>query len=383
MTNRIQAPSQRTSREETLTFEERERFDGFVAELNEGRFGNYSLRKMLLSAADHNTDAIFEKEVSSAVAKHLRIEPRGFYIPSRMNFGTRALATTPSSAGGAMVFTQPGTFIELLRNFMAVGKLGARIMTGLRGPLSFPRQITGGTLTWTAQNPGSDVADSDMTFDSVTATPKTGQSSTAYSRQLLQESSIDIEALVRSDLLAITAVGIDKAAIQGSGTLDPLGILGTTGIGLVEIGADGGYPTYALLQDVQSKLYQSNVFLTTPGWLTTPGIRGYLKKTPKVASFPDFIWWPEKGDELLAIPAYATNNVPSTLTKGSKSDCHAIIVGNWSDLIICEWGAVDVIVDPYRLKKQGVIEVTSFVMVDTILRTPQSFAVIKDARIVA
>jgi HK97 family phage major capsid protein len=371
-----------SSEEGLLTFEERAACETFTRELGEGRLGHYSLRRAILDAAE-GRHATFEEEVSLAVAKHLHLPgARGIYFPSRMNFGSRALATSPASAGGAMVFTEPGTFIDLLRNYMACGKLGATILSGLRGPLLFPRQITGGNLTWTAEVPGSDVGDSDATFDNVVATPKTGQSSTAYSRQLLQESSVDVEALVRNDLLQIAAQGIDKAAIQGTGTLQPLGVLNTTAIGDVPIGTNGGYPTYALLVDLTTKLYQANIFLTKPGFLTTPGIRGYLKQTWKVASYPETIWR-DNEESLIAIPAQVSSNVPSTLTKGTKSDCHAIIVGNWSDLLICEWGVVEVLVDPYRLKKQGVIEVTSFVMVDVALRYPVAFAAIKDARIVA
>jgi hypothetical protein len=78
-----------------------------------------------------------------------------------------------------------------------------------------------------------------------------------------------------------------------------------------------------------------------------------------------------------------SNQAPSGLTKGGNSDCHAIIFGNWRDLLIGEWGVLELIVDPYRLKKQGVIEVTSFLMVDVALRYPVSFAACLDARIVA
>jgi hypothetical protein len=46
-------------------------------------------------------------------------------------------------------------------------------------------------------------------------------------------------------------------------------------------------------------------------------------------------------------------------------------------LYIGEWGALELIVDPYRLKKQGMIEVTSFQMVDVMVRRPTAFAVCK------
>jgi hypothetical protein len=44
---------------------------------------------------------------------------------------------------------------------------------------------------------------------------------------------------------------------------------------------------------------------------------------------------------------------------------------------------IELIVDPYRLKKQGMIEVTSFQMVDVLARQPAQFAAIQDARTTA
>ena len=52
------------------------------------------------------------------------------------------------------------------------------------------------------------------------------------------------------------------------------------------------------------------------------------------------------------------------LVKGTSSDCHAIILGFWPSLVIGAFGVVEIIVDPYALKKQGQIEVTSFQLVD-------------------
>ena len=74
------------------------------------------------------------------------------------------------------------------------------------------------------------------------------------------------------------------------------------------------------------------------------------------------------------------SHFPSTLTKGTNSDCHAILFGDFSQLIIGEWGAFEMISDPYRLKKQGMIEITSYQMVDVVLRYAEAFAAMKDAR---
>jgi hypothetical protein len=131
--------------------------------------------------------------------------------------------------------------------------------------------------------------------------------------------------------------------------------------------------------------------------MLTPGLRGTLKKAVSLANTVGLPAWQNDGAIAEnwaqkfgqgALPpgvvngytAYATAQVPSTLTKGSSSGiCHAVIFGAWPQLIIGDWGAYEVVVDPYRLKKQGMIEVTSFQMVGIMVRYAAAFAAIKDA----
>ena len=97
--------------------------------------------------------------------------------------------------------------------------------------------------------------------------------------------------------------------------------------------------------------------------------------------------WDQWGDapgvgDLIGYKALVSNQVPQNLVTldSSHSDCHAIIFGVWPSLIVGEWGVLEIISDPYSLKKQGLIEVTSFQLVDVMLRHPEQFAAILDAR---
>jgi hypothetical protein len=73
--------------------------------------------------------------------------------------------------------------------------------------------------------------------------------------------------------------------------------------------------------------------------------------------------------------------VPSNLTKGTSTDCHAIIFAAFSQLIFGEWGAFEILVDPIT-QGPAIIKVMSIQMVDVLLRYVECFAAIKDARIV-
>jgi HK97 family phage major capsid protein len=294
-----------------------------------------------------------------------------------------ALVSDVSGSGQELAFLQPMEFIELLRNAMVVRKLGAQVLSNLVGNIAFPRQTAAGELTWTAEGAGSDIDDTALSLDQLVMTPKTAMSTSAYSRQLLRQSSIDVQNMVEQDLAFVNALGIDAAAIKGGGDKEPVGILETEGVTTVDLGEEGAIPTFGSLLDLLTAVEGANVPIVRGGYLATPAIRGKLKQTPVVGTYPTMIWQATRPEELMGFPAFASNQVPKDLVKGSPptTDLHAIIFGSWEQLIIGEWGVLELLVDPYRLKKQGVIEVTSFMMADVGLRHPEAFAVIRDARL--
>jgi HK97 family phage major capsid protein len=82
---------------------------------------------------------------------------------------------------------------------------------------------------------------------------------------------------------------------------------------------------------------------------------------------------------MLGMPLHTSQNVPSTITKGtSGATLSAIIFGNWSDLLIGEWGVLDLLVDPYTFSNTGGIRIRGFMTVDVNERYGAAFATIKD-----
>ena len=78
--------------------------------------------------------------------------------------------------------------------------------------------------------------------------------------------------------------------------------------------------------------------------------------------------------------AIASNQIPCNLTKGTHTtaDLSALIFGNWADLVIGEWGILDLNVDTSVNSLAGGIRVIALQDVDIALRRAESFAVIKD-----
>lgn len=372
----------------------------------------FSVRKLMLALAYGHQDrglieaAAFEIDASNAARKLRPIEDTmpsakersgGYTIPvdvlrapmgasNAQDAARQALAQmlrdltvgTPT-AGGNLVATDllSSDFITLLRNRLVLGSMGARVMTDLNGNIAIPSQTGGASTFWVTE--GNPVTESQATFGQVAMTPKTVGMFTDYSRRLLLQSSIDIEMLVRMDLINGIAVEVDRVGIAGSGSGgQPTGVLNTAGIGAVVGGTNGAAPTLDHIVDLESAVANVNADVGSLGYVTNTKVRGKLKKTQQFTGTNGVPLW--TGNELNGYRAGVTNNVPSNLTKGTSSGvCSAIAYGNWSDLLIGLWSGIDLILDPYTGATAGTRRVVALQDLDIAVRRAASFSAMADA----
>lgn len=316
-----------------------------------------------------------EAEVSEELRRQLPASYKqrgGIMIP--LSLQRAAIATSlynTAGKGAEAVFTEAGDLIDLLRNRSVAVELGARVLSGLQGPVSFPKQATANSAYWMPENDGTDVTLGNATLSSVGLTPKTLQASTAYSRQLLAQAIFDVEQFIRNDLAAVHALAWDKAVLHGAGASnEPDGLYHLSGVNSV---AMGGVPTFGKLVDMVTEVAKDNALRGSLAFVTTPGMAGKLSQTV-IASNTDtrMIWGGSLTDGLVAgYRGVATNQVSAVLGGGSNE--HGILFGNWEEIMIGLWGAMEIVVDPYALKKQGMVEITSFQLVDIAARHAESF----------
>lgn len=294
-------------------------------------------------------------------------------------FGQRDLVVGTPTAGGNLVATEllASSFIDILVAQMRVMAMGTTMLTDLQGNIAIPRATAGSTGYWVAENSAS--TESQQAFDQVALTPKTAGAFVDYSRRLLLQSSIAVEAFVRMDIARTIAMMIDLAAIAGTGASNqPRGVLNTSGIGSVAGGTNGLAPTWDHIVDLESAVANANAPTGALGYLTNTKVRGKLKRTQKFSGTNGEEIW--KGGELNGVRAEVSNQVPSNLTKGTSSGvCSAIIYGNWTDLIIGMWGGLDIMVDPYTGATAGTRRVVALQDVDVNVRYPVSFSSMQDA----
>ena len=347
---------------------------------------SYSILRLIRAQVENTPQiASLEMEASRAVAKMLGKEPEGHFIPWDVLSSPRPKATQTvgdPSTGGYMVETSllSESFIDTLRNRMLCQAAGARVMTGLVGDVEIPKKTASSTLYWVGE--GNAPSESTLTFGQAAARPKTAACYSQLTRKFIKQSSLDAEMLVRDDLAASVAVGADYVGLHGAGSgNEPQGIAGTTGIGSVAGGTNGLAPTWDHITQLEREVAIDNADIGALGYMTNPKVRYKLKNTYRNATYGEIpIWGDNPTQSLNGYAAWVTNQVSSTLTKGTSSGvCSAIFFGNWSDLLFLFWGGLDIIVDPYTNSTSGTVVITAMQDIDVIVRREESFAAMLDA----
>jgi HK97 family phage major capsid protein len=201
------------------------------------------------------------------------------------------------------------------------------------------------------------------TFDSLTLTPHHVGVITELSRQLLQQSSPQVEGLVRSMLSRNVALEIDRAAIAGSGTgAEPLGLINDPNVPTVPFDTD----LFTTTADMIAAADVANVG-DSRAFLSTNGVRAAAMKLRDADGHPITVAETFHGES-----AYFTNQAPGDLGDG---DDQGLVYGDWSDLLIGIWSQLDILVNPFAESaySKGNILVRAMASVDFGVRRPASF----------
>lgn len=279
--------------------------------------------------------------------------------------------TTTGTAGEVVgTMHRADQYIEPFRNSLLARRLGVRVLSGLTGNVSIPKHGTGTTVGWVAENAA--LTPSDMTFDSVTMAPKHAGGMTEMSRQLLMQSSPDIEQLVRDDLSFMLAQAIDSALIKGGGTNQPTGVLSTVGIQTSSLATLTWANVLAMIQKLDL------VNASAANFLGSTQVKAKLSGTLKAAGIAGYIM---EGGRIDNIPAFFSNQVPLNATP--TPDTGQLILGDWSQVLLGIWSEVDILVNPYAetAYSKGNVLVRAMSTVDIACRHADAFVVADDVTV--
>lgn len=302
-------------------------------------------------------------------AKRQGIEPKkgGLLVPASI-FEKRTTQTTTTADKIVPDDYRASEMIGLLRNSLIVRSLGARVLSGLRGDVVIPKQTGASTAYWLAE--GDSLTESNPTFDTISMSPKHVGALSSVSRQLLQQSLPSVEQLIRDDFVQVVSAAVDKALIHGTAAAkQPVGILGTTGV------QTGNLATlsWANLLGLLEKLALVNI--TPNAALIHPKVATKLASTLKDSTVgAEYLL---TAGRVAGIPAHVTNQLDA---KSGTPDKGRMILGDFTQLVIGEWGATEILANPYAptYYEAGAVQLRILHTMDAAVRNPQAFVKVED-----
>lgn len=349
--------------------------------LNEKQRGQYSFLNAIRAASSGDwSKAGLEREISNEIASRSGKEARGFYLPMDIGWGQRDQTVGTNSQGGFLKGTDHlgNEFIGEVYANSVVASLGGRVMTGLQGDIAIPKLSASVTNTAFVAE-GSAPSEGAGVFAQVTMAPKTLATYVDYTRKLALQSDPSVEQILRNDIVQTMAAKIDQVALNGGGSNEPSGILQESDTNVVAIATNGGAVTYAKVVDMEAAIASDNALTGTLNFATTPGVQGAMRQIPRQGSGVEGNFILNDSNSILGHNVTVSTNVPSNLTKGSTSGtCHALILGDFSQVMMGFWSGVDVVVDSSTLSTSGGTRIAFFQDVDVAVRIPNAFAAIKD-----
>jgi len=320
------------------------------------------------------TDAEYEKEISDVIAKSVNVDTGasgGFLAPTDEMDEVISLA----KAGRPILNT-----------------VGIRRLSGLgSGEITMNKVTSGNTAYWGGSE--EEVTESTAAFGQISLRPKYLRAWTTLSRELLKQTTIGVEGLIREELGYAMSRKLEQAAVYGTGLADePRGVTQYAGITTVTLGANGALPDWDDMDNLVHELEKVDTLEGNLSYVTSPQIAKVLRQTkvmPYAAASDGAYYLQKKSNagiaEFLGYGFETSTLVPVNLSKGTSSDCSYILFGDWSQMLLASWGGMEIRVSEQAATpfKQNQVLIAAFGSFDFNLRREDSFAVISDAKIAA
>lgn len=293
---------------------------------------NFSLIKAIRSIANNQPLDEKTQEVINQGVSEMRKSGQSYagqiVIPTEYRATAQA---TVEGQGAEIVATDKTNILAPIYQNLVMAKAGAQFMTGLVGNVSVPT-YNGATVGWKGEIDTAD--DGTGTFGEVELSPKRLTAYIDISKQFLLQDSVSAEALLRSDIVRAVSNKLE-ATILGDEAGDaskPEGIFS---------GATAATLTYDGTVDMEEELdgVEGNY---NPCYIVSPAVKATLRKAKTDAGSGQFVY---EDNEINGIPCYC-----SSVAKG-------IVLGDFSNYVIGQWGATDLVVDPYSQATNGKIRI--------------------------
>ena len=305
---------------------------------NNKKMGKFSLIKTINDIVNNRSMSDEAQVVLNAGTEEMRKAGLSYsgqiQLPvSEMREAPAAIVAGQETYGAEVVATEKLNILEPLRNRMVLAQAGATYLTGLVGNVSIPT-YTGSNVGWKGEL--VDAEDGKGTFDSIEFSPKRLTAYIDVSKQFLAQDSVGAEEMLYRDIVNAIADKLE-ATILGAGAGDtntPEGIFN---------GAEGVEITFANVVEMEKALEEAKLFGDYK-FIASPAAKAKFKTTTISGQKSDLRMLME-GNEVNGYPVLTTGN------------CAGVAFGKWDELVIAQWGSLDIIIDPYTQAKKNAVRI--------------------------
>ena len=310
----------------------------------------FSLLKAINDIANNRSLDAASQAVINAGADEMRSAGQSFSGQIQLPVESRA-AVTVTDEHDDVIEVEFADLLTPLRAKNVLVAAGAKYMSGLIGDVQVP--IMGaGNVTWEGEVASAQEAG--YTFTSKKLQPKRLTAYVDISKQFLVQDSIGAEQAIRADIVAAINSKLESTILgsaQGS-TTTPAGIFyGQTPKKIT---------TFKDICDLEASIEDANV-IGECKYVMSNKAKAALRNMPKSSKSTQLVM--ENG-EVDGTPVLNTSNV----------EAQNIAYGDWNNLAIGQWGAIDLVVDPYTLAKDGQVRIVINAFFDAITLRPEAFA---------
>ena len=309
---------------------------------------NFSLLRAIRSIAFNQPMDEIDKAVINTAAEEMRHANLNYSGQIQIPTEKRATVTV-AAEGENVVATDIYNILEPLRAKNILVQAGAKFMTGLVGDVQVPI-MTAANVTWEGETAAA--KDGAGTFSNVKLSPKRLTAYIDISKQFLAQDGLGAEALIRQDLINAINSKLEATILgagAGSGT-EPKGIFN-------EAEADT-ITNFASLTALEAKLEDANVYGETK-YIMAPNVKATLRNLPKSAKTTQLVM---ENNAVDGTPALVTSNVAKNM----------LAYGDFSNIAIGSWGAIDLTVDPYTKAGDGQVRLVINAFFDAKVLRPEA-----------
>lgn len=312
----------------------------------------YSLTRAFQSLLDPKVGQ-YEREVSDGLmrAAGMTANSRSGIMLSFRDF------TGAEGSGKGLIGTdhRADLFVRMLRTRMGVKK--ATVISGLTGNADIPVQTAMDEAGIGAIN--SAASDVDLTVDGLVLSPKKFSGSVKIGEDLLAQGNPDAIAIVIDELQAQIARKLDCAILTGSASPKISGLNGTTGVNTVTV-EDMNNITWRDVTAMYGKVADYEIEDGDLEWVMKGATKATLMGISKDAGSGRYLLEDNK------MVGFNTNIC-------GKLSLDDLYLGVWKNVIIGQWGGLQVKIDDVTGIKEGSVTIVAKLLADVVITNPAAF----------